>query len=419
MAGDRNSKYGFAITSLVVVVLLFLLIADFAAISSLRKLLESEAYRNAEEEISLVEASIKEPILRRDYAMVEQFLMEWSKQHHHIVGVKAIAPNGFILFDYSRKLTSAHTFQVKRYVKYGGTTLSILEAAYDLSAFDERIGRLTIGLIAGSVILASFFGVVLWYVLRKTAMIPLEREVAERKKAEEEIAKYAAELEESNRIKDLFTDIMRHDLINPAGVIRGCAEILYERENDDDKKEIIELIRNNSQQFIEMIENASMYSRLNYITDIDRDLLDLGGMLKEIIHNFEFDMMEKNMGINFERKKVYAMNANKMIHDVFSNLISNAIKYSPDKSMVEVKISEENENWLVSVKDSGEGIREEDKEKIFERFERVTSTSIKGTGLGLAIAKRIVALHEGRIWVEANPEGGSMFCVSLPKKGAA
>lgn len=417
MAGDSRFKYGFAVTSLIAVVLLFLLVADFAAISALRKLLESEVYRNAEEEISLVESSIKEPILRRDYAMVEQFLTEWSKQHPHVVGVKAIAPNEFLLFDYSRKLPSAHTFQIKHYVKYGGTTLSRLEAVYDLSAFDERIGSLTVGLIAGSAILASFFGVILWYVLRKTAMVPLEREIVERKKTEEKIAKYAAELEESNRIKDLFTDIMRHDLMNPAGVIRNCSELLYEGENDSGKKELIELIRNNSQQFIEMIENASIYSRLQYLEELDREMLCLGAILKDNILNFTFDLKEKQMRVQFAPEGEYPLKANKMIRDVFSNLISNAIKYGDEGSTVEIGIDDEEGTWLIFVKNSGEKIVDEEKEKIFERFQRAGMTNIKGTGLGLAIAKRIVELHNGSIWVDDNPEGGSIFCVRLPKEG--
>ena len=104
-----------------------------------------------------------------------------------------------------------------------------------------------------------------------------------------------------------------------------------------------------------------------------------------------------------------------LIEDIFSNLISNAIKYSPAKSTVKVDISDNADSWIVSVADSGEGIAEEEKQNIFERFERAGLTNIKGTGLGLAIAKRIVELHKGTIWVEDNSEEGSKFFVSLPK----
>jgi signal transduction histidine kinase len=83
--------------------------------------------------------------------------------------------------------------------------------------------------------------------------------------------------------------------------------------------------------------------------------------------------------------------------------------------VVEINIQGQNGSWVVSVKDYGEGIAEKDKIKIFNRLERVSKGSIKGTGLGLTIAKRIVAMHRGDIWVEDNPQGGSVFGVRLPK----
>ncbi len=70
---------------------------------------------------------------------------------------------------------------------------------------------------------------------------------------------------------------------------------------------------------------------------------------------------------------------------------------------------------MVFVKDNGEGVEDEYKESIFNRFTRVKREGVKGTGLGLAIAKRIVGIHKGSIWVEDNPEGGSIFYFEIPK----
>lgn len=243
------------------------------------------------------------------------------------------------------------------------------------------------------------------------------RDITERKRNEEELKKYALELEDSNRVKDLFTDIMRHDLLNPAGVIRNAAEILYDEESSDKKREIVGMIRDNSSQCIELIENASTYSRIENLDKLEKKTIDLLAILKDIIQNFAFNLQEKNMSVIFEPSGDCHAYLNKMISEVFSNLVSNAIKYGYEKSSIEVAIGEEGENWLISVKDLGEGVADEDKQKIFERFERAGKTAIKGTGLGLAIAKRIVELHKGRIWVEDNPDGGSIFNVKLPKDG--
>ena len=92
-----------------------------------------------------------------------------------------------------------------------------------------------------------------------------------------------------------------------------------------------------------------------------------------------------------------------------------AVKFSPVGKKIEVGIEDGGDRWDALVKDWGEGIRDENKEKIFSRFERLGKEGIKGTGLGLAIVRRIVDLHNGTVTVSDNPEGGSIFTVSLPK----
>lgn len=100
--------------------------------------------------------------------------------------------------------------------------------------------------------------------------------------------------------------------------------------------------------------------------------------------------------------------------------MTNAIKYSSKGTKVEVGINYENDEYRIFVKDRGEGIPDEYKTSIFNRFERYAKEGVKGTGLGLAIAKRLTEIHNGRIWVENRIPGdykqGSIFYVELPKK---
>ncbi|MDT8317272.1 MAG: PAS domain S-box protein [bacterium] len=246
-------------------------------------------------------------------------------------------------------------------------------------------------------------------------MVEAYRNRLKRKKAEEAIRQYTEELKESNRMKDLFTDIMRHDLMNPASLVMNFAEILMSREEDPQKRDIIEEINCNTDKLIQLIDDASKYSRLKSLEKVDRNMLDLASILKETIHGYELEVERKNIDLRCLPKKKYPAPVNKIIGEVFSNLVSNAIKYSPEGSRIDVGIRSRGENWLVYVKDFGEGIAHKDRERIFERFERAAKEGDKGYGLGLAIAKRIIDLHDGKIWVEDNPEGGSIFLVSLPK----
>ena len=107
-----------------------------------------------------------------------------------------------------------------------------------------------------------------------------------------------------------------------------------------------------------------------------------------------------------------------MVEDVFENLLSNAAKYGPEGGTVWIRVDDDSTRWRVSVTDSGEGIPDADKEKVFLRFERLRKEGVKGSGLGLAIARRIVDLHGGRIWVEDAPARGARFCVTIPKAGS-
>lgn len=224
------------------------------------------------------------------------------------------------------------------------------------------------------------------------------------------------ELERSNNLKDLFTDIMRHDLLNPAGAIRGFNEILYSQENDDEKKKIMEIIGNQSDKLIYMIDSAAQLAKLESSEELKLKEKDLGQLIISVADSFSHELAEKNMTLDMAEGGPYPSRLNEVIEDVFANLISNAIKYSPEGSALKIKILDAGNYWKTEVTDNGDGISDENKPLIFDRFQRADKKGIKGSGLGLAIVKRIVDLHGGSVGVEDNPEGkGSVFWVLLKK----
>ena len=105
--------------------------------------------------------------------------------------------------------------------------------------------------------------------------------------------------------------------------------------------------------------------------------------------------------------------ANWMIVEVFENLISNAIKYSPESSEVLVAVERQEDGTVVSVADRGDGVPDAYKEGIFERFSRGEKSGVIGTGLGLAIAKHLIEAHGGRLEVESKVGRGSTFTIYL------
>ncbi|WP_248354853.1 PAS domain-containing sensor histidine kinase [Anaeromyxobacter oryzae] len=248
------------------------------------------------------------------------------------------------------------------------------------------------------------------------AAIGVIRDIAERKRQEQELRNYARQLEEATRIKDLFADILRHDLLGPAAAMQMSVETLLKQgPSSPAAARLLAGAKRSCAKLTDMIEAAATYAKLSAARDIEFGTVDLGGVLNALPYEFELPLAERNARLTVDAPGAYPARANEIVSQVFSNLVSNAIKYGPPGGTIEVAVSDAGERWRVSVADSGEGIPDADKERVFTRFERAAKEGVKGTGLGLAIARRIVDLHGGRIWIEDNPRGGAVFCVALPK----
>jgi PAS domain S-box-containing protein len=240
-------------------------------------------------------------------------------------------------------------------------------------------------------------------------------DITERKQAEEAIKKYAAKLEESNRLKELFTDVMHHDLLNPLNVAAGYIELLRDEETSPKKIATMERIERNLTKGMELIESATMFSKLESMERIEFVTIDLKEVIERVIDALNPLVTKAGMTIENSIDGSMLVRGNKIIEEVFANFLSNAVKYAPKGKKIIVEGEDMGEFWRIKVIDFGEGIKDADKAMIFERFRMMEKKGVKGSGLGLAIARKIVELHKGRIWVEDNPEGGAVFVVEMKK----
>ena len=241
-------------------------------------------------------------------------------------------------------------------------------------------------------------------------------EALSRKEAEENLKRYAKQLEDANHLKVLFTDILTHDLLNPANIIRGFTEELIIVEDEDSKQNLLDKIHKNNERMIYMIESASKFIKLESVDDIRYEEQDFLPVLEKVVRNLSSEMNKKDIHFDMKAMGPYPSFINPIMEEVFLNLLSNAIKFTPPNGRIAISISDAMDKWKIQVTDTGPGINNGDKEMIFERFRRAEKGSIKGSGLGLAIAKRIVELHGGEIGVESNPIGrGSVFWFTIRK----
>ncbi len=244
------------------------------------------------------------------------------------------------------------------------------------------------------------------------------RDMTSRKEAEKHLWEYADNLKYSNDLKDLFIDIMGHDLMNSAGVAKGFTGMLLQAENDDDKARKLRIIDDNISRLINMIESTSRFARLEDIDNLEFRNMDLGVILRDVADSFVTQLAERNMTLDLRVDGHYPSKVNPIVEGVFANYISNAIKYAYSNSSILIDIEDLEVEWKINVRDSGDGIPDAAKELVFDRFKRLAQKKkgVKGTGIGLAIVKRIVDLHGGRVGVEDSPAGkGSVFWATFKK----
>ena len=234
--------------------------------------------------------------------------------------------------------------------------------------------------------------------------------------SQEKLQKYADDLKRSDELKLLFIDILRHDLLNPANIIKGYSEYLLETMDIEEEKEIVEKIHQQNEKLINIINSASMFGKLESTEMISFEELDLLELLRKVSREFLPLLERRNITLECYANSSYPTYANPVIEEAFSNLVSNAIKFSPQGSCIVLDILDGGPSWEVTFTDSGIGISDENKDLIFKRFKRFSSEGTKGSGLGLAIVKKIVELHHGEVGVYDNPSGsGSVFWIRLSK----
>ncbi|MCA9392257.1 PAS domain-containing protein [candidate division WWE3 bacterium] len=222
-----------------------------------------------------------------------------------------------------------------------------------------------------------------------------------------------------------FVAMAAHELRTPMTSIRGYLEILINETQDTAKPEHIKLLQH---AMLSADRLVNLMNNLLSVSQIERHKLqpnltptDIVDLLKTSIQNFKPEAEEKGLMIELVEQKTSTPQVlvdKKLIPQIVDNLIANAISYTTKGSVVVgAAYQPGSKTVVVSVKDTGQGIPVEALPHMFQKFYRVSSLleqGSKGTGLGLYIAKKLIELHNGRIWVESAEGKGTTFYFSLP-----
>ena len=248
----------------------------------------------------------------------------------------------------------------------------------------------------------------------------LELEIAERKVSEEKIKRLNFELEtklEQVQSLDSFNYSISHDLMSPLNSITALAGLLRrmpEGKIDDDVLEIVSHILKSSEQMAKLIKDLLIFSRQAHM-DISKTEFSMKALVNEVVEDIGLSMALDKTEIVIHNLPD-AKGDNSMLKQVWTNLISNAVKYSQKKERPRVEIGSTSHEgkFVYYVKDNGVGFDMKDYSRLFRIFQRLhTEKEFNGTGVGLAVVKRIVDKHDGRIWAESSPGTGSNFYFTL------
>ncbi len=228
------------------------------------------------------------------------------------------------------------------------------------------------------------------------------------------------EFKELEERKDNFISIASHELKTPMTIIKSYAELLRRRLTknvDDQSQQILTKLEEQINRLSLLVKELLDVTALQRGTlPLRKDSFQLEHLVKEIIDQEAF--AHEKTHITFKTEKLPRITADKFkLSQVIYNLISNAIKYSPKESEVNVRVFLKNDHILVGVQDQGRGIKPEDIKHIFDRFYRAEHTaSASGLGLGLYISQEIIKQHGGEIRVTSEVNKGSTFTIVLPLK---
>lgn len=230
-----------------------------------------------------------------------------------------------------------------------------------------------------------------------------------------------AKSDEENRQKNELMRIISHDLMNPVSVIQGAAEILMDNEELSlEDIETVSMIYEAGGRQKDLVRELMDFSRFqDGQIVIKKEIVDINLEVDKIVKRFKDAAAKKNQVISFEpaQSSLKAKVDKLMFSQIFENLVSNAIKYSPPCNNTDVSITEDNKYILIKVTDRGQGFTNEDMKRIYKPFNRLSAVPTAGepsSGVGLSIVKRFVELNDGDISLNSIPGEGSTFTVVFP-----
>jgi signal transduction histidine kinase len=227
-----------------------------------------------------------------------------------------------------------------------------------------------------------------------------------------------------DRMKSDFIATAAHELRTPLTAVMGFAELLLNRKDLDEsqKREFLSIIHQKSEVLGKIIDDFLSLARVDSgnIIRLEKARVDIGSIIGRCTADYQRACPHHHFATVVPEKSAEALVDGRKLFQVMENLLGNAVKFSPEKSLIRVACEVSEVEVRISVSDEGRGMTPDQVAKVFDKFYRVdaSNTAKEGLGLGMAIVKSIIEAHNGRIWVESEVGKGTKVAFTLPLEGA-
>lgn len=224
-------------------------------------------------------------------------------------------------------------------------------------------------------------------------------------------------LKSTENLQKEFINNVSHEIKTPVSSIEGFAKFLKDKNlTDEEREEYANIIIEEAKRLENLTGKILKLSKLNNQEIItNKQEIEVAEQIRKAISLLEPKWSKKDIKINVSLEEKIFLGDEDLIFQVWVNIIDNAIKFSNEGENIDIKVYEKDSNINVEIKDHGIGMKEEELEKVYDRFYQIDrSHSKEGSGLGLAIVKRIVELSEGKIEIKSKENKGTTVIVKLP-----
>jgi two-component system NtrC family sensor kinase len=226
-------------------------------------------------------------------------------------------------------------------------------------------------------------------------------------------------LKELDKLKSEFVSVVSHDLRSPLTSILGYVQLLERAgELNEAQKEFVKRVHSSVDNITSLIGDLLDLGRLETGLDLTLAPCSLNEIIVQVVENVQMAIQDKKLKLelSLSEEEHFVQGDRKRLQQAFNNLVSNAIKYTPEHGKITIRMKNKDGQIISQIEDTGVGISPSDQPYVFDKFFRSDEVrdNFQGSGLGLSIVKTVVERHNGRIWVASVPNSGTTFTVVLP-----